>query len=1740
MLQGTHRATHRATLPSMPSAVRLLCVAACLALLLAAFLLAGGEVMAEDPDFGGDVATAATLTLGVPIDGEIGEAADRDFFKLDLSGNTDALDVWFTTTASLDTYGFLLNADGNVITYNDDSIFSTGNLDFTMARSLSPGVYYAVVGSADGSTGAYTLSATAGTDVGGRITEITSDTAVTLGTPKDAIARPGDQDLYRIDLSGRSAPADIVIYTTTELYANPVVGGYIYIDTLGALFDDVGGRIEQVDDSDLSDGLFDFFIGDTLEPRIYYIAIVSIDGAGPYRLHVNELTDITTSTLTLDSSGNASAVSILGHWGDDDKFTFTHSGTEDVFVYTLGPTDTQGSLGSSNSNDDGGMSPGHSNFFLADNVSGSQTVTVSGFDRETGPYRIVVETADDQGNTTATGQDLAVDSEIFGVIDSDSDEDWFELVLSRATEVFLYTTGNTDTVGTLLDSSGNALSPAVTDDDSGVGLNFLIRQNLEPGTYYLQVEGFGTTDGPYALFARSVETLEVDADTANFNFIDPHHDSHFYKIDLSGKTDKTDVWINSVGLVDSYGTLYDSDLNEITTNDDSLLLLRARSFHLRESLDPGIYYLNVSSYGTGTGSYRIRAETVPSPGSIALGDTKPGTISSSSDTDRFRLNLGEKSNVILFVKGITAENPTLTVSRNSDLNEYTYLGDEFLVRDNFSGSPTVTVSASGPGTYTIQALEDANYTNFITDCTEDTNALMPSVGDDLHACQWHLDNRRQGFEAEDINVVDVWADKTLADGTTVRDGIKGQGVNVVVVDDGMDIYHPDLRPNVEFSLNHDYGTDGIHQASEHHGTGVAGLIAARDNSLGVRGVAPQAKIFSHNLLANQSDFAEADSMVRNRVVTAVSNNSWGEQDGPGLGFAATLWEEAVVKGIGEGFHGKGVFYAFAAGNGALEGDDANLEEVANFYAVTGVCAVNDAGRRSDYSEAGASLWVCAPSSNSRPGHRGVVTTENSDRYRYTFGGTSAAAPQVAGVATLMRQANPELTWRDIKLILAATARQNHATSTGWETGVNKYGSTAETYNWNREYGFGVVDAKAAVDAAKTWVTLAPLEIAEVMSSATLKRSIPDGSETGTSPTLTLSTDLEFIEFVEVRAKFSHPSFRDLEIELTSPNPSTTKTMLLSHYESEEAIPLNSTIRFGASQFLGENPSGTWTLTIRDKISGESGSLDSWTLKVYGHKPTPQAPTIDTVTQGEESLTVAWRAPSATRGSAITAYDLRYKDENGDEEIEQNKGTENPDGTWQYEITGLTGGIEYDVQVRARNDSGPSEWSESTTGTPETSTGGISVSGPSSRDYAENGTDAVATYTAQGENAAKATWSLSGDDAEDFNISSGGSLTFKTSPDFEAPADADTNNTYIVTVKASYGSDEMDTQDVTVTVTDVSELGMLEGMESISYAENGTDAVGTYTTTGPDTATWSLDGGDGGDFSISSAGVLTFRSSPNYETPMDANGDNVYEVMVKAEVGGEMEMVEVTVMVTNAEEDGTVTLEPMHPSVGTAITATLADPDIVEEDTVSWQWASADAMNGPFTNISGETASYTPVEGDTGKYLQATASYTDAEGSGKNAEKVTASAVTQLAVNGQSTISYAENGTDVVGTYTASGSSAASINWSLSGDDAEDFNISSGGSLTFKTSPDYETQADANTDNVYNVTVVADAGTNSAELDVTITVTDVSDERPATVQRYDTNGIEGIQISELYDAFDDYFAGEISLSEFFDVFDAYFG
>ena len=180
-----------------------------------------------------------------------------------------------------------------------------------------------------------------------------------------------------------------------------------------------------------------------------------------------------------------------------------------------------------------------------------------------------------------------------------------------------------------------------------------------------------------------------------------------------------------------------------------------------------------------------------------------------------------------------------------------------------------------------------------------------------------------------------------------------------------------------------------------------------------------------------------------------------------------------------------------------------------------------------------------------------------------------------------------------------------------------------------------------------------------------------------------------------------------------------------------------------------------------------------------------------------------------------------------------------------------------------------------------------ITGPTSTDYPENATTTVATYSTTDPEDDDITWSVAGTDAARFSINEDGELSFKSPPDYEAPNDANQDNVYEVTIRASDGN-LSSTLDVEVTITDTNESGAITGPTSIDYPENDTTTVATYSTNDPegDDVTWSVAGTDAARFSISTDGTLAFLDPPNFELPLDSDGDNVYEVQIHS--GGDEE------------------------------------------------------------------------------------------------------------------------------------------------------------------------------------------------------------------------------------------------------------
>ena len=363
-----------------------------------------------------------------------------------------------------------------------------------------------------------------------------------------------------------------------------------------------------------------------------------------------------------------------------------------------------------------------------------------------------------------------------------------------------------------------------------------------------------------------------------------------------------------------------------------------------------------------------------------------------------------------------------------------------------------------------------------------------------------------------------------------------------------------------------------------------------------------------------------------------------------------LNKRVLQRGVLEGRSGRGIVYVMSSGNENSVGEDVNMEMYLHSRFTITVGATDKLGLHSYYSVTGSSLFISAP---------GGDTTQHGSSWhvaRNSAGGggcaeqgqgTSYACPVVSGVVALMLQANPLLGWRDVQGILAATTSRNDPTSPLWTT-------NAAGFIHNIKYGFGMVDAGAAVAAALSWTNWGIER--RIIASSSQQLTVPyDGSTLSTSVTVGAQSQAWAIEWIEIFLNLDHSSRGDLQLELTSPSgthsvlipgprPETSNPpvegcsaaadtcefdndgacdnpeycdcdyvdCLAANWVGENGQPSLYMPRFNwkmtSVRSWGESPVGTWTLAIRDRRLANgpnvnSSTLHSWNLLIYGHHGT---------------------------------------------------------------------------------------------------------------------------------------------------------------------------------------------------------------------------------------------------------------------------------------------------------------------------------------------------------------------------------------------------------------------------------------------------------------------------------------------------------------------------------------------------------
>lgn len=576
-----------------------------------------------------------------------------------------------------------------------------------------------------------------------------------------------------------------------------------------------------------------------------------------------------------------------------------------------------------------------------------------------------------------------------------------------------------------------------------------------------------------------------------------------------------------------------------------------------------------------------------------------------------------------------------SVSLNPQTGAYTYtlsgytaaLSDQFSVSvSNGSATATGTVQIALPGDPLLQSqwyIKNTGASAF--------SSTLPAAGNDMNvASAWVA-----GYSGKGVKVAII--------DSGLESGHEDLSANVEVANS----YNFITGRNDPSRLASDPGDD--------HGTQVAGIIGAvAFNGKGGRGVAFRSTLRGYNYLATSptitnyaksfgSDPISADNDVFNAsffVSTTAVPTSLPSFSGSLQAISGNL---LTLRG------GKGAVQVIAAGNEfkELPGTSSTLgycseanqrgmscgavssDERRGGFAPIVIGAINADGVKSSYSTTGSSLWVSAPGgeygldstympgatdpanyrpaivSTARPGcsnsayptavnaldAKGANPMAPNCQYTATMNGTSSAAPNVSAVVALMLEANPQLSYRDVRYILAKTAKKIDQSFSGRQASDIITGQTvvleqgwitnAAGWSFSNWYGFGAVDAGAAVAMAKTYTNYLPALVDssgyQVIPTGTL--TVPKLSTTGLPVTFLVNESFRSVEHVVVFVNIAGtPLALCNQIELTS--PSGTKSILLNSTNGFQNRALVN-VRFLSNAFYGESPNGTWTLRFFD-------------------------------------------------------------------------------------------------------------------------------------------------------------------------------------------------------------------------------------------------------------------------------------------------------------------------------------------------------------------------------------------------------------------------------------------------------------------------------------------------------------------------------------------------------------------------------
>ncbi|BBN83760.1 peptidase S8 [Pseudoalteromonas sp. A25] len=569
--------------------------------------------------------------------------------------------------------------------------------------------------------------------------------------------------------------------------------------------------------------------------------------------------------------------------------------------------------------------------------------------------------------------------------------------------------------------------------------------------------------------------------------------------------------------------------------------------------------------------------------------------------------------------------------------------------------------------------------------------------DPLTFQQWHLQNTGQtgfslsaGNEGEDLNL--DFADRMGIKGRGITVSVIDTGVEISHPDLKNNVVpgSKNLIDGSDYPVDtHGHGTAvaGLIAAEEGNNLGGRG-VAPYANLIGFNYLDEQSIeswMLSHGL---NEDFRALDRFTDPRVF----NQSYGITPSAPMNGDTSLdpvyaLQQTVLQDITLNSHwGRGSVYVKSAGNSfalyttyingerfyvlpfennqilnnqGLPFHNANISNLNTTFWNLVVSSLNAEGKLASYSSAGANVFLSAPGGEYGQDKPAMVTVDLTGcdkgmnvsgthknslhggseldpncNFTGVMNGTSSAAPNTAGAVATVMSANPALSARTVRHLLATTARkvdpQHEGVTLNFESAsgetlsydaIPAWQTNAAGYNYHNFYGLGAVNIDEAVyKALFTSVSLPELQITDWQEKSA-NVTIPDADLSGAQSTMAVDENLT-IEAVQLKVNIDHTRLRDLAIELTS--PSGTRSVVMSArtgFLNGTDGGYTDTVML-SHHFYGEQSQGNWTIKVLDTDKGTSrtliyhpsrgffgtngnnnadlGVLKDWSLRIYGH------------------------------------------------------------------------------------------------------------------------------------------------------------------------------------------------------------------------------------------------------------------------------------------------------------------------------------------------------------------------------------------------------------------------------------------------------------------------------------------------------------------------------------------------------------